>query len=95
MVHARGGSSASTQCVSRILENLAGASNQMPIDNIKALLRLPKSRAKREFPFNQDLELIMDIMKYGSDVEVLEPIDLREKIINLLQDNLNLYQVRN
>ena len=48
-----------------------------------------------EFPFNQDLELIMDIMKYGSDVEVLEPTDLREKIINLLQDNLNLYQVRN
>lgn len=46
-----------------------------------------------EFPFNQDFELIMDIMKYGSDVEVLEPIDLREKLINLLQDNLNLYQV--
>jgi len=34
-------------------------------------------------------------MKYGSDVEVLEPIDLREKIISSLQDNLNLYQVRN
>ena len=48
-----------------------------------------------EFPFNQDFELIMDIMKYGSDVEVLEPTDLREKIINLLQDNLNLYQVGN
>jgi predicted DNA-binding transcriptional regulator YafY len=48
-----------------------------------------------EFPFNQDLELIMDVMKYGSDVEVLEPIDLREKIIKLLQNNLNLYQVRN
>ncbi len=48
-----------------------------------------------EFPFNQDFELIMDIMKYGSDVEVLEPIDLREKIITLLQDNLNLYQVGN
>jgi predicted DNA-binding transcriptional regulator YafY len=36
----------------------------------------------------------MDIMKYGSDVEVLEPIDLREKIINLLQDNLKIYKVR-
>jgi len=48
-----------------------------------------------EFPFNQDFELIMDIMKYGSDVEVLEPIDLKEKIINLLQDNINLYQVQN
>ena len=48
-----------------------------------------------EFPFNQDFELIMDIMKYGSDVEVLKPIDLREKIISLLQNNLNLYQVGN
>ena len=48
-----------------------------------------------EFPFNQDFELIMDIMKYGSDVEVLEPIDLREKIIHLLQNNVNLYQVHN
>ena len=36
----------------------------MPIDDIKALLRLPKLRAKREFPFNQDgrtLVFVLDL----------------------------------
>jgi predicted DNA-binding transcriptional regulator YafY len=44
-----------------------------------------------EFPFNQDPELIMDIMKYGADVEVLEPKELRKKIVQEIQKNLALY----
>ena len=44
-----------------------------------------------EFPFNQDLELIMDIMKYGSDVEVLEPKELRQKVADELKKNVSLY----
>jgi predicted DNA-binding transcriptional regulator YafY len=44
-----------------------------------------------EFPFNQDLELIMDIMKYGSDVEVLEPKELRQKVTNEIKKSLRLY----
>jgi len=44
-----------------------------------------------EFPFNQDLELIMDILKYGSDVEVLEPKELRQKVTNEIKKSLRLY----
>jgi len=44
-----------------------------------------------EFPFNQDYELIMDIMKYGADVEILEPKELRKKIVQEIQKNLALY----
>ena len=32
------------------------------------------------FPYTNDTELIMDIMRYGPDVEVLEPTELREKV---------------
>jgi predicted DNA-binding transcriptional regulator YafY len=38
-----------------------------------------------EFPFNQDPELLMDIMKYGSDVEVISPESLRNKVKNELK----------
>ena len=31
-------------------------------------------------PYSQDTELIMDILKYGADVEVLEPVDLRDRV---------------
>jgi predicted DNA-binding transcriptional regulator YafY len=44
-----------------------------------------------EFPFNQDLELIMDIMKYGSDVSVIEPSYLRTKILKELKSTLKNY----
>jgi predicted DNA-binding transcriptional regulator YafY len=33
-----------------------------------------------EFDFHKTEELIMDILKYGPDVEVIEPKDLREKV---------------
>ena len=45
-----------------------------------------------EFPFNQDPELIMDILKYGSDVEVLEPAALRKKVADEIKKNLALYR---
>jgi hypothetical protein len=35
-------------------------------------------------PYSKEPELIIDIMKYGSDVEVVDPPDLRKKI----QENL-------
>jgi predicted DNA-binding transcriptional regulator YafY len=44
-----------------------------------------------EFPFNQDPELIMDIMKYGADVEVLAPTELRKKVKQAFKEALNLY----
>ena len=33
-----------------------------------------------EFPYSQDTELLMDIMRYGSFVEVLSPTELRRKL---------------
>ena len=33
-----------------------------------------------ELPFSNDFELIMDILRHGADVEVISPIDLREKV---------------
>ena len=33
-----------------------------------------------EFPYSNDGELVMDILKYGPDVEVVSPAQLREKV---------------
>jgi len=33
-----------------------------------------------EFDYNQDPELIMDILKYGSGVKVLAPASLRKRV---------------
>ncbi len=38
-----------------------------------------------EFDYNQDPELVMDILKHGSDVEVLAPASLRKRV----KDELN------
>jgi predicted DNA-binding transcriptional regulator YafY len=44
-----------------------------------------------EFDFNQDPELVMDILKHGSHVEVLEPKTLKDKIIEEMKRSLALY----
>ena len=33
-----------------------------------------------EVPYSQEPELVMDILRYGSDIEVLEPESLRKKV---------------
>ena len=43
------------------------------------------------FPYSQDPELIMDIMKYGSDVKVVEPKALKEKIHKILIEAVRNY----
>jgi predicted DNA-binding transcriptional regulator YafY len=43
------------------------------------------------FPFSNDPELIMDILKYGPDCEVLEPAGLREKVVASLKAALGRY----
>jgi predicted DNA-binding transcriptional regulator YafY len=37
-----------------------------------------------EVPYSQDPELMMDILKHGPDVEVLEPTELRERVATQL-----------
>lgn len=44
-----------------------------------------------EFDYNQDQELIMDILRNGASVEVLEPKSLRNKVIEELKKNINQY----
>jgi predicted DNA-binding transcriptional regulator YafY len=38
-----------------------------------------------ELPYAEDRELVMEILKYGADVEVLEPAALRERVGNALE----------
>ena len=45
-----------------------------------------------EVPYSHDAELILDILRYGPDVEVLAPNSLRDKVIRLLHQALSQYQ---
>lgn len=45
-----------------------------------------------EFPYSNDRELIMDILKYGPEVEVLAPARLRSKVQHQLQVAADQYQ---
>lgn len=42
-------------------------------------------------PYSNDPELIMDILKYGSDCEVVAPAGLREKVVGLLKAAVGRY----
>ncbi len=42
-----------------------------------------KGRYILELPFRDDRELVMDIMRHGPDVEIIEPFALREKICEM------------
>ena len=43
-------------------------------------------------PYSHDTELLMDIMRYGPEVEVLKPESLREKVRNRLELSLKKYK---
>jgi predicted DNA-binding transcriptional regulator YafY len=45
-----------------------------------------------QLPFNNPTELIMDILRYGPDVEVIAPDTLRRAVMQQLQSTLQLYQ---
>ncbi len=42
-------------------------------------------------PYSQDTELVMDILKYGSEVEVLQPSELRERVRQRIVAMQDLY----
>ena len=44
-----------------------------------------------EFDYNQDPELVMDILKHGSNVEVIAPASLKKKVKEELEKMLLLY----
>jgi len=45
-------------------------------------------------PYSNSLELIMDVLKYGPDVEVIEPAELREAVAARLRSALVPYRAR-
>ncbi len=42
-------------------------------------------------PYSQDTELVMDILKFGPEVEVLAPHELRDKVSNRISAAQQLY----
>ncbi|MBI5814901.1 MAG: YafY family transcriptional regulator [Nitrospinae bacterium] len=48
-----------------------------------------------EVPYSDDRELMMDILKYGPDVEVMEPEELRGKVAKAHDSAFNLYKIAN
>lgn len=48
-----------------------------------------------EVPYSDQRELILDLLRYGPDVEVLAPAELREKVVGHLQAALAQYRKKN
>lgn len=44
-----------------------------------------------EVPYSNDQELVMDLLRYGADVEVMEPPELRQRVYEALCAAANLY----
>lgn len=53
---------------------------------------LDDGRFELRIPYSDNRELLMDILKYGPDVEVVEPEDLREAIKKLLGSAASQYR---
>lgn len=53
---------------------------------------LEDGRYQLHLPYREDIELIQDILKYGTEVEIISPLDLRQKVHKQLQQMLALYQ---
>jgi predicted DNA-binding transcriptional regulator YafY len=45
-----------------------------------------------KFPYSREPELVMDILKYGADVEVLAPDSLRAAVVGELTSAAKLYE---
>ena len=52
---------------------------------------LDDSRYQLRLPYSNDPELIMDVLKYGPDCEVVGPAGLREKVLALLKAAVGRY----
>ena len=45
-----------------------------------------------EIPYSDERELIGDLLKHGSSVEVLSPLDLRKKVKDEIQKAIRVYE---
>jgi predicted DNA-binding transcriptional regulator YafY len=46
---------------------------------------LPDGQLELHIPYHNPTELIMEICRYGADVEVVEPPELRQQVLETLQ----------
>ena len=53
---------------------------------------LPDGRYELSVPYSNSRELLMDVLKYGPDAEVVAPVPLREEMKIMLQLALGAYQ---
>ena len=53
---------------------------------------LPDGRYELKVPYSKSKELLMDVLKYGPDAEIVAPLPLREEMKSLLQLALGDYQ---
>ncbi|HEY6544691.1 MAG TPA: YafY family protein [Dokdonella sp.] len=54
--------------------------------------RLPDGRYELKLPYSNSRELLMDVLKYGPDAEIVAPVSLREEMRILLQLAIGTYQ---
>lgn len=59
---------------------------------LQRLVNEPDGRVVLEVPFTDTRELIMDVLRHGRHVDVLEPAELKAKVMHDLQAALNQYQ---
>lgn len=52
---------------------------------------LPDGSYQLEVPYSKDQELVMDVLRYGSDVEVLDPPELRQRVAQQLRAAAKMY----
>ena len=52
---------------------------------------LPDGRYELRLPYSHSRELLMDVLRYGPDVEVVDPLPLREQLRGLLQLTARVY----
>jgi len=51
-----------------------------------------RGRYELQVPYSDPCELVMDILKFGADVEVVAPVELRAAVVRQLQVALGQYR---
>mgnify|MGYP006387357069 CR=1 FL=1 len=58
----------------------------------RATFDVPDGRYELKLPYSHARELLMDVLRYGVDAEVMEPESLRQQARTLLQLALSAYE---
>jgi len=53
---------------------------------------LPDGRYELRIPYREPRELVMDIMRHGTNVEVVSPPELRDQLLRRLRESLKRYE---